>query len=98
MGIKYKSEDTKQSSIELNIEKLVLQGFHQIDDYKLSESIEQEFTKLIKRNEQSKQFENNIYLNNINAGNILVTVNSGSAEIGKQVANIIYNSISKKLL
>lgn len=98
MGIKGKSNDVKHSSIELNIEKLVLQGFHQVDDYKLSKSIEQEFAKLFKRNEQSNQFENNIYLNNVNAGNILVTSNSGSAEIGKQVASVIYNSITKKIL
>ena len=98
MGIKEKSNEAKHSSIELNIEKLVLQGFHHIDDYKLSESIEQEFTNLLKRNEHSNQFENNIYLNNINAGSVGVTLNSGSTEIGKQVANVIYNSISKKLL
>jgi len=96
--MKEKSNEAKHSSIELNIEKLVLQGFHQIDDYKLSESIEQEFTNLLKRNEHSNQFDNNIYLNNINAGNVGVTVDSGSFEIGKQIANVIYNNISKKML
>ena len=83
------------SQIEINIEELVLQGFPPSDRHRIGNSVMTELTRLFTENGCPEKFSNGGEIPGINAGEFKTSVQSNPKTTGNQIAQSIYNGLSR---
>jgi hypothetical protein len=84
----------KASSIELNIDQLVLEGFPSRDRYRLSNAIQQGLDRIIRERGIPDSLRENRRIGQINLDSINMQSNQRPEKLGQQVARSIYNSLN----
>ncbi len=85
------------SSIEIEIDSLVLSGFHAADRYRISAAFEGELTRLIEEEGLPNAPQASLNLSGLDAGSIQVRPGSPPARIGVQIARALYQRISNAM-
>ncbi len=85
-------------SIELNIDRLILEGFSIFDRNIIRNSVQNELIRLFNENGIPASVKENRDISKINLGDIKTQTNSNAGLIGNQVAQNIYSAISNDRL
>jgi hypothetical protein len=85
------------ASIEIEIDSLVLNGFHASDRYRISAAFEGELTRLINEQGLEAAHSGEVRLSALDAGSIQVRPGAPPAKIGAQIARAIYQRINTAL-
>jgi hypothetical protein len=87
--------DDESSSIDLEIDELVLNGFAAADGHAIGEAFQRELTRLLVEQGVSPELTRNVELEHLNADVNQVTQGSNSETIAVQSAQAIYRRFSK---
>jgi len=79
--------------IEVEIDELILHGFHFGEKYAIGESIRAELGRLFSNGEMQGIFKNSISIYNINAGSIKLLPGSDEVLTGKRTAGAVYSGL-----
>ncbi len=85
------------SSVEIEIDSLVLNGFHSSDRYRIGAAFESELARLIEEDGLEVTQTSGINLPALDAGSIQVKSGTPPARIGAQIARALYQRINNAL-
>jgi hypothetical protein len=80
-------------AIDIEINSLVLNGFHASDRYRISAAFEGELTRLIQEEGLPEIRQADLNLTSLDAGNVQVSAGASPAKIGAQIARSLYQHI-----
>lgn len=89
--------DNSHGAIDIEINSLVLNGFHSSDRYRISAAFESELTRLIQEEGLPQVQQGGLNLANLDAGNVQVSAGANPAKIGAQIARSLYQRITEAL-
>ena len=81
------------SSIEVNIEELVLHGFKPGDRYDIGKSLELELARLFTEQGLPGVLSENMNVRRVDAGTFNASLNSKAESIGSQTAKSVYKGL-----
>ena len=80
-------------NIEINIDKLILNGFAQGERYEIGIALEQELTRLFSEKENQRMFRENRKVDTISGGSFSASPGTKPDVIGRQIAGSVFNGI-----
>ena len=85
----------RPKNIELHIEELVLEGFEQVDRYRIAEAVERELTHLFTERGIQPSLAGGGEINYLDGGAFQIAPNSRPEAIGAKVAQAVYGGLKK---
>jgi len=82
------------SSIEVEIDSLVLNGFHASDRYRIGAAFESELNRLIQEEGLPAAGTGSLDLTRLDAGSVQVPAGTAAAGIGRQIARTFFQRIT----
>jgi hypothetical protein len=85
----------QSSSVDLQINEVVLEGFDPADRYRIGEAMKRELTSLISEGEAPFARSGNLEIEELDAGEINLTPGSSAEAAGLQLAQVIYGNLKQ---
>jgi hypothetical protein len=82
-------------NIELQIDQLILHGFGRIDRRQVGSAVQQELSRLIRKQGLPSSLNQTQAIGNINAGEFKTGQSTGAEIVGTQVAQKIYRGMAR---
>jgi hypothetical protein len=86
-----------RSSVEVAIEHLVLDGFEPQQGQEIASTIKEKLALLIEEKGLPGEIPENLQAGQVDAGSVQVSEAAGTARIGAQIAEAIYNRLSRMI-
>lgn len=83
----------QEFEIELNIDELVLEGFHPKDRIRIAEALERELAFLLASRSVPEMLQRDVYIRNVTAGQFSFPSNAPANLIGAKTAAAIYQGL-----
>ena len=81
--------------IEINIEKIILDGFPATDRHRIGEAIRSELARLFLEQGLPSGISNGTASHSADGGSFQVNSNSNTGQIGSEIAKSVYGSLGK---
>jgi hypothetical protein len=85
----------KPMNIDLHIEELVLDGLPRVDQYRFSEAVQVELSRLFSERGVPRSLHRGGYMDQLDGGGFTVAPNSTESSIAGQIAQAVYRGFGK---